>query len=169
MKVCVILIGGLLGAVPLFSQVADVKWLVNVESPADAVKALGQPTLTQDFGADFRSWQYRIGENVDHDDFSHQVVYHRKDGRLVSVTCSFEEDRNVDTLFPAEQTSSHLFPDAAKPQFSLRLRRLPGGRVLMAMGVSKAGQPVRQLVVMAESELKFFYPWLEEQLRAESR
>ena len=58
----------------------------------------------------------------------------------------------------------HHFPDAQKPTFSIRVRRLSGGRLLMAIGTSKPGQTTGQLVLMRESELTHFYPWLEEQL-----
>ena len=51
-----------------------------------------------------------------------------------------------------------------KSRFSLRLRCLPEGRVLMAMGTSKPGQLTGQLVLMRESELRFFYPWVSQQL-----
>jgi hypothetical protein len=59
----------------------------------------------------------------------------------------------------------HYYSDKENPQYSLRLRRLPEGRVLMAMGTSEAGQITGQIVSIQETVIRFFYPWLYVQLR----
>jgi hypothetical protein len=41
------------------------------------------------------------------------------------------------------------------------VRRLSGGRVLIAMGSTKAGQLTGQVVLIRESELALFHPWLK--------
>ena len=44
------------------------------------------------------------------------------------------------------------------------VRSLPDGRLLLAIGISKPQQTTTQLVVMRQSELRYFYPWLEKLL-----
>jgi hypothetical protein len=170
-------LGALLATAPIFSQTlpaadpqlkdGELIWFLLTETREAVARSLGQPTMAADFGGDFHSWQYQVGD-VDHDDFSLHVVFRKSARTLISVTRNYESGQNVDALFPKNETTVHHFPDAKKPQFSLRLRRLSGGRVLMAMGTSKAGDPTSQLVLMRETELRYFYPWLLEQLRAES-
>lgn len=55
---------------------------------------------------EYRSWQYRVGE-VEHDDFSHSLVFRKADGVLVSVTRNYNPERSVDTFFPAADSSVH--------------------------------------------------------------
>lgn len=77
---------------------------------------------------------------------------------------NYEPERKVDDLFPEGQARVYHYPDAKNAQFSLRLRRLSGGRLLMAMGVSKAGQATGQILLVKEAELRHFYPWLSKEL-----
>ena len=166
-------LGALLSAALLLSEVpsaadpqlrnGELSWFLLTETKDQVTRALGQPKAVAGFGHDFLSWQYQIG-NVDHEEFSHQVVFRESTHRLVSITRNYDPERNVDVMFPPAETTVHHYPDGEKPQFSLRLRRLPGGRLLMAMGTSKPGQVTGQLVLMRESELRFFYPWVSEQL-----
>jgi hypothetical protein len=167
-------LGALLLAAPLFSQVAqwadprpsaaEPKWFQLVETESQVRARLGQPKMVADFG-NYRSWQYQIGE-TDHDDFSHALVFRKSDGKLVSVSRNYDPQRTVDQFFPASKTTVHYYPDAGKPQFTIRVRRLSGGRLLMAMGVAKPGQSTGQILLVRESELSHFYPWLEAQLAA---
>ena len=166
-------LGALISTALLFSQIpsgadpqpgaVEPKWFLLTESKDQVTRALGTPAMVADFGQDFQSWRYQI-DNVDHDDFSHAVVFRKSDHSLVSVTRSYEPERNVDALFPEAKTTVHHYPDARNPQFSLRLRRLSGGRALMAMGSPRRGQTTGQLVLMRESELRYFYPWLYDRL-----
>ena len=88
------LLGALLSAAPVFSQQAlwsdprvgadGVKWFEFVEREAEVRQYLGQPAMVADFGK-YRSWQYQIGE-VEHDDFSHALVFRKSDGVLVSIS-----------------------------------------------------------------------------------
>jgi hypothetical protein len=170
-----IILCGALWAAPLFCQepaaanpqVQDgqFRWFLLTETKDEVRAALGQPQMVADFGDDFRSWQYRFGD-TDHDDFSLAVVFRRSTGALVSITRNAESERNVDAFFPEAETTTHFYPTAQKPQFSVRLRRLAGGRILMAMGVSKAGQTTGQLVLIRESELRYFFDWLSNQLQS---
>ncbi len=171
MKQLVVFMGALLSA-PLFSQPhaglaekafeLEIKWILGVESKIQVLERLGPPRQTGQFG-DFISMQYQIGV-ADHDDFSHILVVRKSNGALVSLARSYDPEVIVDNLFAVDGVSVHYFPDEKKPQFSLRLRRLNGGRVLMAMGSAKPGTPTGQLVIMVESELRNFYPWLKDQL-----
>jgi len=156
-------LGALLLAAPVFSQIpaGEGEWLFHLEERDDVTRVLGKPSMVADFGADLRSWQYQIG-NADHDDFSHSVVYRRSTGRLVSVTRNLEPERNVDDLFPSSETC--YFPNPTEPKFAVRVRRLSGDRLLIAIGVAKPGQKTGQIVWIRESELVHFYPWIAEQL-----
>lgn len=173
MKFTLFLLGALLFAAPVFSQpalwsdprvaVGEIRWFELVEHESDVRKALGQPSMVADFGG-YRSWQYRIGEDVEHDDFSHALVFRKSDGVLVSITRAYDPERNVDAFFPAAETSVHWFKQPAQPDFPVRVRKLSGGRVLIAVGISKPGQKTSQLVLIRISELHQFYPWLEPDL-----
>src|SRR5262245_21563215 len=158
--------GALLSAALLLAQGREPRlrggeliWFTLKESKEEITRTLGRPGMVADFGNDFRSWQYQLG-NVDHDEFSHQLVFRKSTGELISVTVKFESERNVDALFPEQETAAYFYPDAKRAQYTLRLRRLPQGRVLMAMGVSRAGQPTGQLTLMKETEIRHFYPWV---------
>ena len=50
---------------------------------------------------------------------------------------------------------------ASQPDFPMRVRRLAGGRILVAVGASAPGQVIGQLVLMLESEARRVYPWME--------
>lgn len=161
-------------AAPLFSQgipatadpVAngqDFKWFQFNESPDQIRKALGQPTAVADFGSDFQSWQFQIGD-IDHHDFSHQVVFRKSTRSLVSITRNYEPEVLVDPLFPPRETTVHHFPNADKPEMSVRVRMLPHDRVLIANGSARPGQTTNQIVVIHRNELRFFFGWLANQL-----
>lgn len=168
-----VLAGMLLGgAASLLSQfsLADprldhekLRWFLLTETKDQVRRALGQPKDVAEFGSDFVSWQYQTGDE-DEGNYSHQLVFRRSTGQLISVTRNYDRERLVDLWFPQEETSVHYFPDEKNPQFGLRLRHLSEGRVLMAMGAPMAGQKTGQIVLMRESEIRFFYPWLADQL-----
>jgi len=172
MKITFVLLGALLSAAPGFSQQAlwsdpragadGVKWFELVEREAEIRKCLGQPAMVADFGK-YRSWQYQIGE-MEHDEFSHALVFRKSDGLLVSITRNYNPERRVDVFFPASETSVHWFRKPGQADFPMRVRKLPGGRVLIAVGTSGEGQSTGQLVLMRTAELHHFYPWLEEEL-----
>jgi len=169
----VLLTAALLWGVNVFSQqeyAADPKirdgkfeWFLLTEGPDQIRKLVGAPRMAAPFGSDYLSWQYQTAE-CDHDDFSHQFVFSKSQGTLVSVTRNFESERLVDEFFPREATSICHFPDAKNPQYSIRVRRLSGGRLLIAPGRARAGQPAGQVVLMRESVLRTFYPWAADQL-----
>ena len=165
--------GALLAAAPLFCQSPSAAepriekgalvWFDLTETRERVGRAVGRPAMAGEFGGDFETWQYRIGE-IDHDEFSHQFVFRKSESALISVTRSYDTEQDVDALFPEAETEVHYYPGPAVPRYGLRLRRLSGGRLLMAMGSTKPGEPTMQLVLMREAELRYFYPWLAEQL-----
>ena len=134
------------------------------ESMEDVARKLGPPKLVADFGAGLRSWQYHLGSGDNHDP-SHYLVFRRSSGKLVSVTRNYDPEELVDGLFPGSQTSTHFLRPPTDPPYGVRVRRLPGGRVLLAMGSPKTGQPVSQLVLMLEADLASLYPWLADALK----
>ena len=162
--------GVLLMAAPLFSQTdpllkdgaPEPAWFQLTEDGEQVSKLLGKPTNVAEFGKDFVSWQFQIGSG--HDDFSHVAVFRKSEGKLISITREYEPESNVDGLFPPSQTTACFFPDAANPKFAVRVRRLSGGRLLMAMGTSKPGQKTGQLLLIRETELGNFYSWIAAQL-----
>ena len=124
--------------------------------------------MVADFG-EYRSWQYQIGE-VEHDDFSHALVFRKSDGKLVSVSRTYNPERSVDSFFPRRARRPCIGSAlAGQPDFPMRIRRLPGGRVLIAVGTSKPGQTTGQSDLMRENELPHFYPWLAEELAVAAR
>lgn len=140
-------------------------WFELSESMEQVARRLGQPALTADFGADFRAWQYQIGLD-DHHEYSHYLVFRRSDRSLISISRYFEPERNVDALFPEPESKAYFLQDGAKTPFGVRVRRLTGGRLLIAIGAPRAGQTTSQLVLIRESDLRFFHPWLDEQLKS---
>src|SRR5712671_123713 len=172
MKSMSILLWALLTAAPVFSQqparsdpqvsAGIFKWFLLDESEAEVRTYLGQPAMVADFGA-YRSWQYQIG-GVEHDEFSHALVFRKSDGKLISISRNYDTERNVDEFFPDGETTTHWFRAAGQPDFAMRVRKLPSGRLLIAVGASKRGQTTSQLVLIRESELPHFYAWLADDL-----
>ncbi|MEO8099134.1 MAG: hypothetical protein ABI811_15630 [Acidobacteriota bacterium] len=158
-KVC-LLMGALLTAAPVFSQtqsgIDPVTSFQLTETREQVRERMGAPALVASFG-DFESWQYQI-DVADLHDFSHQFVFRRATGELISVTHTYEPERILDALFPEAETHVFQFPEA---DYGVRLRRLGGGRLLLAMGSAKVGQPVGQILLIRESELHFFHSWLK--------
>lgn len=152
----------LLATAPVFSQTqrwieprvaqGELEWARLLETETEVRAGLGQPAMAIEFGR-YRSWQYRIGSEVEHDDFSHVLVFRKADGRLISLSRNYVPERNVDAFFPAELTTVHTLRG-----FSIRVRPLSGGRVLIGSG--GAGQTSGQLVLMLEAEMREFYPWI---------
>lgn len=135
-------------------------WFELNEDRTRVGQMLGKPALVAEFGKDFYAWQYQLGELEDHDDYSHYLVFRKSSGKLVSIARQFVGQRAVDEWFPERETKTYFLGDAEKPQFQVRLRRLSGGRILLAMGVSKPGQQTGQVLLIREEELPIFYPWI---------
>lgn len=153
----------LLWAAPLFSQMPELSGLQLNEAPGEVRKALGFPALVADLNPEFVSWQYQIGV-ADHDEFSHALVFRKSLNNLVSISRSFDIPINVEPMFPAGETTYHRYPKAGDAQLTVRLRRLTGDRLLMAMGSAKPGDPTTQLILIHRSVLSIFYPWLAAEL-----
>ena len=75
----------------------------------------------------------------------------------------------MDEWFPAAETVAYFYPATEKPEYSVRVRKLSGDRLLLAMGISKPGQVTGQVFMIRASELQAFYPWLAIQLTAVKR
>jgi hypothetical protein len=120
---------------------------------------MGSPAMVAPFG-DFLSWRYQI-DNPDGHDFSHELVFRQSTGELISFTRNFDPERTVDDVFPAAETEVYYYPDAAHPEYSVRLRRLSGGRLLLAPGSGQPGALAGQLMLIRESELRNFVSWLK--------
>lgn len=166
MRCEVLILWALLETAPLFGQSAGANPLgfLLSESKEQVIRSLGPPAMKADFGTDFQSWQFRIGE-VDHDEFSHVLIFRKSTGELISVARNYQPERTVDEYFPAAETKVYFYPDSTQAQYGIRLRRLSAGRLLLAMGISKPNQPTGQLVLIRESELRQFYPWVFEQIK----
>jgi hypothetical protein len=109
---------------------------------------------------DFETWQYQI-EVEDHHDFSHELTFRISTRRLISVTRNYEPERTVDELFPPKETSVQHYPDEKHPQYSARMRRLDGDRVLLAMGSAAPGKPTGKLFLIRASEVPNFVEWVK--------
>jgi hypothetical protein len=146
-----------------FSQgMPEITVLQLTETRAQVAKVLGPPAKVES-GGDFESWQYQVGVEDNHD-FSHFILFRASTGELISATHNFEPAKPLDTLFPAAETRVYHYPNAEHPEFSVRLRKLDGGRFLLAMGSEKQGSPVAQLLLIRESELAHFYSWIIDQM-----
>ena len=159
----------LLAASPIFSsqqqidpQVVkgQVVWFTLEEDVQAVYQKLGRPAQVAEFGPGYVSMQYQI-DSADKHDSSHVLMFRREDNRLISVTRTYDEPRDVDALFPADVSSTEYWPDSKSPKYSVRVRKLPGGRLLIAMGVARRGETTTQLMLIHESALKAFMPWLE--------
>jgi hypothetical protein len=133
------------------------------------VRMLGSPVQVDDALPAYHSWLYQI-DNADNHDFSHVLCFRNSDNQLISVTKNFDEPQNVEAVLPSDQTSTYYWPAAGPAQFSVRIRRLSGDRILIAMGSSRPADTTSQLVLIRRSALPLFFSWLDEQLkRGESR
>jgi len=157
-------------ALPLFSQAPNkVQALLRFtldESPEQILKLLGSPTHIDDSLKGYQSWQYEPPPEEDTDDNNAPawfVCVRASDRRVVSVTRNFDKPQDVDALFPAAETEAHHWPSKETAQFSVRLRRLSGETLLLAMGASKPGDRISQLILIRRSALKTFMPWLDGQ------
>ncbi len=170
-----VLVGALLAAAPLFPdsvpagdpRVRNGKlvWFELNETRDAVVARMGQPAMVAPFGPDFVSWQYKGGTD-DHDGFSHYLVFRRSDGKLAGITRNYDEEQDVAVLFPAARTVTYHLKEGGRTIYSVRVRRLAGDRALIAMGAAKPGDTTSQIMLIRVRELKYFYPWLYEQLRA---
>jgi hypothetical protein len=126
---------------------------------SEVVSQLGTPEGVDDSLPNYVSWLFR-GDARDEGDYGYIVCFRRSDNRLVSVTRNFEREEAVDHLFPEGSFAVHNWPSDDKPQFSVRVRALPGGRLLIAMGSGEAGKPCGQLVLIDREIAPFFFSWL---------
>jgi hypothetical protein len=157
-------LGVLLAAPPPSSpepafRAGEFSWFSLDETMSDVRRVMGPPVSVSDFGEDLRSWQYRIGGTDGHD-FSHYFVFRKSTGKLVSVTRCYDPEQPVDAIFPSSDTKVVLSSNSAELPYGARVRRLSGGRFLIAMGSLKEGQPTGQLTLIAGNELNHFFPWI---------
>jgi hypothetical protein len=171
MKPSPCLIGALLIAAPLFSQkplfdpVAKngrVSWFLLGETRDEVARIMGPPAVVAGFGDDFISWQYRL-ESREDEEPSHYLIFRKSDGKLLSATRNFSAERDVSALFPETFTTIHEFRDGTA-SYPVAVRKLDTNRLLLAMGASRPGDPVRQVVLIRASELQYFHPWLKTEL-----
>jgi hypothetical protein len=171
----ILIAGALLMAAPVFCQIpagwtdprtgagAEPVWFQLTEDREQVRRMLGKPVQVFESGKDFLAWQYQIDSS--NEDYSHYLVFRKSEGKLISITREYDPQRNVDFLFPEPETVACFFPDSNKPKYAVRARRLLGGRVLLAMGTSKPGQTTGQILLIRETELGNFYPWVAAQLK----
>jgi len=129
------------------------------ETPDQLIALLGRPDGVDDSLPAYFSWLFKAGAHDEHD-YGYILCFPRSDGKLVSITRNFDPEQKVDHLFPSGSFTVQHWPSAEKPQFSVRLRVLPGDRLLLAMG-SEAGKPCGQLILIDRSVASFFFSWLE--------
>jgi hypothetical protein len=142
------------------------------EGRAGIFHALGSPHLVADFGLDFVSWQYQL-EEIDREahtcnagEYSHQFVFRKSTGALVSVTVTSEHEHAAASAFPKAESVVIRFPGGTSSGYPALIRQLAGGRILIAMGASDPDRPASQLMLIREADLRFFHPWLSHQLES---
>jgi hypothetical protein len=173
----------LLAALPVFSQSPALhapqsllRWSLE-ERPEQILRILGPPDHVDDTVKAYQSWQYENVANEDRDDNSppSYILCLSTDGRgLISLARNFGSPQDVDSLFPPAETrvyhwsskegSSNEGSSNRAPQFSVRLRRLSEETLLIAMGTARPGERTTQLILIRQSALKLFMPWLSDQL-----
>ena len=138
------------------------------ESPEQIVSLLGRPQRIDDSLAGYQSWQYEFSAVEENDDNSPPawfVCLNTSKRQVLSVTRNFDKPQNVDGILPASQTAVYHWPSKDTAQFSVRLRQLPGDVLLLAMGTARPGDRTTQIILIRQSALKTFMPWLAEELR----
>lgn len=147
----------------------SVNWFEMTESEFDVARLMGPPKSVADFGVGMVSLGYALDDKIEEQEFSHQFVFHKASHRLISVVRNYAPEIPVEALFPATASSAHYLTVNDKRIFGVRLRRLSGGRLLLAMGAPVPGQTTSQLLMMRESDIGTIYPWLSEQLGSGSK
>jgi hypothetical protein len=130
------------------------------ETPSDVVSRFGQPDGVDDSLPNYISWFFKLGAQDEHD-YGYILCFRRSDRGLVSVTRNFEPEAVVDHLFPTGSFDVRHWPSDENPQFSVRVRALSGGRLLIAMGSVEEGKPCGQLILIQSSVVPIFFPWLK--------
>jgi len=140
----------------------ELSWFLLTETKDQVTRALGPPKAVAGFGQDFLSWQYQIG-NVDHEEFSHQVVFRESTRGIVSITRNYDPNEMSMRCFRRRKRQCTIIRRVKSLNSACACavcrRTRPDGH-----GTSKPGQVTGQLVLMRESELRFFYPWVSQQL-----
>ncbi len=147
------------GAVP---GPAELSGIHLQESSKQVHQLLGEPVQVADINSDFRAWQYRVGD-LDHDEFSHSLVFRKTTDTLVSMSRTFQKPLAVDRFFP--RSTYYRYPEDGPAQMVVRVQSLSGDRYLMAFGSTKQGEPATQLVLIHRSVIPVFYPWLAGKLK----
>jgi hypothetical protein len=156
-------IGAWLLAAPLFSETLhQLAGLTLTEDTAAIARLLGAPVQIAEAGPAHFSWFFQT-DVLDNHDHSHILLFAKSSRTLVSVTRNFHEPVNVDALFPQGARTCY-FTNPGQPRWPVRVRLLPGERVLIAMGVAHAGEPTLQLLLIQRRVLAQYLPWLAEQL-----
>lgn len=166
MPVSRLVLGGWLIAAPFFCVADPAKTLLRwelKETPAEVAKFYGAPAEVGEAGSAHFSWFLHLDQQ-DHHDPSHILLFEREAKTLVSVTQNFDTPTDVDELFPDAESRSYYWKEGNHAPWPTRVRLLPGGRVLVAMGVAKAGERTTQLLLIRGSALGGYLPWLAEQI-----
>ncbi len=160
-------------AAPLFSQpkafveprIQDdqIRWFTLDETPAQILEKLGPVRQVGELGPNYLIWQFQI-DVADTHEFSHVICIRKSGNKIVSVARNYEEPENVDALFPPEMSEVHHWMKDGKPGYSVRVRKLNGDRLLIAVGSAKPGERTSQLLLIHREELKLFMPWLDKSL-----
>ena len=129
------------------------------ENKSEVARLLGAPKLISPFGAEFEGWQFQIGE-TEEGAFSHHAVFRKSDGKLISLARDYPEPIAVDSLFPPAESVTFSGPG----NWNVRVHPLGPHRYLLAMGVSRSGEKTTQIVLLDDTALRAFYPWLFEKL-----
>jgi hypothetical protein len=163
MRISYLLMGAWLFATPLFSETLDqLTRFTLTEDTAAVTRLLGPPAQIAEAGPSHFSWLFQT-DVLDNHDHSHILLFAKRSGTLVSVTRNFHEAVNVDALFPAG-TRTHYYVAPNQPRWPVRVRLLPGDRVLIAMGVAKPGEGTTQLLLIRREALAEYLLWVAEQL-----
>ena len=148
----------LFAAVCLIAQPSGLDGFLLGEDKSEVARLLGAPKLISPFGTEFEGWQFQIGETEERE-FSHHLVFRKSDGKLISLARDYPEPIAVDSLFPPAESFTFSGPG----NWNVRVHPLGPHRYLLATGVSRSGQTT-QIVLLDDTALSAFYPWLFDKL-----
>jgi hypothetical protein len=156
-----VLAGLLSGQTPL--AVAEILRYSLEETPEQIRRGLGAPVQIAEANAGYVSWSYKT-DVLDQHEFSHVLIFEKAQGKLVSVTRNFHTAVSVDALLPEKSSRTYYWPSETDRQWAVRVRQLGEDRLVIGMGVRRAGDATTQVLVIRRSVLRMYLPWLAERL-----
>lgn len=130
-------------------------------TPSVIAAKLGPPDHVREEKT-FRIWDYNLGAADENDMGFAWTFFFDGKGELLSITHNAGGGETASRFFGdlTWQRASSPAPGSLPVVFA----RSGDDQVALAIGISNAGQPCNQLILIRRSALERFYPWLREKL-----